>query len=137
MVRAERGTVLVETDDGDSEAEPASLLLRLATARVPLTVERFQANGRTIGEKRSAGDFHSHRIRECVKRSDIASSGFHGDHGITVHIGHQRQLGLVQLGVPAQLFQNHAQVLFLHAIVFHSEFAIGIFARDSWSCRNG
>ncbi len=54
MVRAQRVTVLVETDDGDSEAEPASLLLRLAAARVPLTVERFQANGRTIGEKRSA-----------------------------------------------------------------------------------
>lgn len=50
LERAEGVTVLVETDDGDSEAEPATLLRRLERAGVPARMNRFQANGRKIGE---------------------------------------------------------------------------------------
>ena len=50
LLRAERVTVLVETDDGSHEAEPASLLQRLHHASIPVRVHRFQASGRKIGQ---------------------------------------------------------------------------------------
>jgi nucleotide-binding universal stress UspA family protein len=50
LLRAEQVTVLVETEDGDHEAVPASQMLTLEQAGVPLSVVRFQANGRKIGE---------------------------------------------------------------------------------------
>ena len=50
LLRAEQVTALVETQNGDREAEPVSRLRRLQQAGVPVTVRRFQANGRKIGE---------------------------------------------------------------------------------------
>jgi nucleotide-binding universal stress UspA family protein len=50
LLRAQRVTVLLETEDGDPDAKPTSLLQRLQQAGVPATVRRFQANGREIGE---------------------------------------------------------------------------------------
>jgi protein CrcB len=50
LLRAEQVTVLVETEDGDDEAVPASQMRTLEQAGVPLSVVRFQANGRKIGE---------------------------------------------------------------------------------------
>jgi CrcB protein len=50
LMRAEQVNILVETDDGDEEAEPVSGLKRLKQAGVPVTMLRFQANGRKIGD---------------------------------------------------------------------------------------
>jgi len=50
LLRAEQVTVLVETEDGDREAAPVKLLQTLRQAGVPVTVNRFQAGGRQIGE---------------------------------------------------------------------------------------
>jgi len=50
LLRAEQVTVLVETEDGDREAAPVKLLQTLQQAGVPVTVNRFQAGGRQIGE---------------------------------------------------------------------------------------
>ncbi len=49
LLRAERVTILTETEDGDREAEPVSHMQRLQQADVPVTVHRFQAKGRKIG----------------------------------------------------------------------------------------
>lgn len=50
LLKAERVTVLVETEDGDNEAVPSSQMQKLEQAGVPVSVDRFQANGRKIGE---------------------------------------------------------------------------------------
>ena len=50
LLRAERVTILVETEDGDQEADPATHLQLLQQAGVHGTVHRFEANGRKIGD---------------------------------------------------------------------------------------
>ena len=50
LLQAERVTVLMETETGDVEAEPTSLLRRLEQAGIPATVSRFRAGSRRIGE---------------------------------------------------------------------------------------
>jgi nucleotide-binding universal stress UspA family protein len=50
LLRSDRITVLVETEEGAQEAELPSQLGRLQQADVPVTVSRFQAGGRKIGE---------------------------------------------------------------------------------------
>jgi hypothetical protein len=42
LPRAERVAVLMETETGDIEAEPTSLLRRLEQAGIPATVSRFR-----------------------------------------------------------------------------------------------
>ncbi len=50
LLGAERVTVLAETEGGNREAEPVNQLQKLKQASIPVTVNRFQANGRKIGE---------------------------------------------------------------------------------------
>ncbi len=50
LLRAERITVLVETEHASRAAEPASQLRRLRKAGVAVTVHRFRADGRKLGE---------------------------------------------------------------------------------------
>ena len=50
LLRAERVTVLTETEDGDAGAQPADLLDKLEQAGVGATIRRFQAGDRRIGD---------------------------------------------------------------------------------------
>jgi protein CrcB len=50
LLRAERVIVLMETEDGNQDAEPAGRLQRLRQGGVPVMVHRFEAGGRKIGD---------------------------------------------------------------------------------------
>ena len=50
LLRAEQIAILVETEDGHAEATPAIQLRKLEQAGVTMTMHRFQANGRKIGD---------------------------------------------------------------------------------------
>lgn len=49
LLRAERVSVLIETDDGDRKAAPDDLLGKLQKAGIAAQVNRFQAQGQPIG----------------------------------------------------------------------------------------
>jgi protein CrcB len=50
LVRAERVTILVETGEGDADAQPARGLQRLKDAGIRVTLHQFEAGGRAIGD---------------------------------------------------------------------------------------